>query len=48
MEDGSERKSEEEEKVFNTTYVLLVVLALSSHRLLWGAATVLRAPTQAV
>ena len=30
------------------TYVLLVVLALSSHGLLWSAATVLRAPTQAV
>lgn len=30
------------------TYVLLVVLALSSHRLLWSAVTVLRASTQAV
>lgn len=30
------------------TYVLLVVLALSSHGLLWSAVTVLRAPTQAV
>lgn len=29
-------------------YVLLVVLALSSHGLLWSAVTVLRAPTQAV
>lgn len=30
------------------TYVLLVVLALSSHRLLWSAVTVLRASTQTV
>lgn len=30
------------------TYVLLVVLALCSHRLLGGAVTVLRAATQAV
>lgn len=48
MDDGSERKTEEEAEVWNTTDVLLVVLALSSHRLLRGAATVLRAPAQAV